>query len=107
MKDETFLPEERAGVWTCIGTAQKTPPAFTIDKLLPHGIVFLAAPPKSMKTTVTLAMGLSVAGVKHGVLPDELQQVSEPGRVMFLNAEHAPGEMLRDERDRAAGLTGQ
>ena len=88
-----FLPEERHGVWTAVGTAAKIPPKFTINKILPHGIVFLSGPPKTQKTTVTLAFALTVNGIKHDVLPDELQVCEQEGRAMALNAEHEPGEL--------------
>lgn len=90
---DTFLPEERHGVWSSVATAVKLPPRYTVERILPHGIVFLVAPPKSSKTTVTLALACTVAGVKHEVLPDTLQKCPDPGRVLILNAEHGPGEL--------------
>lgn len=96
----SFLPEERAGHWTPINSAAKIPPRFTIKRILPKGIVFLSGPPKTMKTTVSLALALTVSGQKHQVLPDDLQQLEgEPGRVMILNAEHEPGELRQMMED--------
>lgn len=62
--------------------------------------MFLSGPPKTMKTTVSLALALTVSGQKHQVLPDDLQEMDgEPGRVMILNAEHEPGELRQMMED--------
>lgn len=81
------------GVWTSLREATFIPPQYTIDRILPAGIVFLAGPPKSQKTTLEMALALTVAGYKHDILPAELQKCAHTGAVMMLNAEHKAGEL--------------
>jgi hypothetical protein len=91
--------EDVFGVWSDLSAAVKQPPQWVIENLLPAGVVFLAGPPKAQKTTVEMAMALTVAGIEHTVLPEELRRCPEPGRVMLINAEHTAGELLEMVED--------
>ena len=86
--------EDIAGVWTDLGDAVKEPPRWLIEGVLPSGIVFVAGPPKSRKTTLEMALSLLVAGYENvTVLPEEMRSVVQTGRVLILSAEHTAGEL--------------
>ena len=74
-----------------VGDAVMVEPQWVIRNLLPTGLTFLAGPPKSYKSTVELAMLLSVCGVGHEVLPDDLREVPKPGVVLGLSGEASAG----------------
>lgn len=73
--------------------ADVEPPRYVIKDLVPTGLTFMVAPPKSYKSTVEMAMSLAVAGEKSTAMPAELLEVPEPGIVLGLSAEASPGEL--------------
>lgn len=73
--------------------ASVEPPEFVIDGLLPVGITFMVAPPKTYKSTIEMAMTLAVAGEPCDALPKEMMQVPETGIVIGASAEATPGEL--------------
>lgn len=81
------------GYFTDLAEADISPPFWVIDNILPAGIVFLAGPPKTMKSTLEMAFSLAVAGVRAEVLPADMTQVRRPGTVMGLSAEASAGEL--------------
>lgn len=96
--------EDITGVWTDLGDAVREPPRYIIEGVLPSGIVFIAGPPKSQKTTLEMALTLLVAGYKNvKVLPPDMSKVVEPGRVVIMSAEHTAGE-LRDIVESGMGM---
>lgn len=82
------------GVFIDLFSAVREPPEFVIKDLLPVGLTFIGAPPKSGKSTQTLAMALLVAGFKCNALPPFLSEVPETGRVFMFSAEATAGELL-------------
>lgn len=96
--------DDIVGVWSDLGDAVREPPRFLIEGVLPCGIVFVAGPPKSKKTTLEMALALLVAGYKNvQVLPPEMSNATETGRVLILSAEHTGGE-LRDMVESGMGV---
>lgn len=87
-----------------IWEADIEPPKFVINDLIPTGLTFMVAPPKSYKSTVEMAMTLAVAGEKVKALPDGLLGVPEEGIVIGLSAEASPGE-LRYMVEQGMGVT--
>ena len=88
------MHDEIAGVFSDLGDAVREPPRFVIEGVLPCGIVFVSGPPKSKKTTLEMAFAVLVAGYKNiKVLPEDMQNVVETGRVLILTAEHTAGEL--------------
>lgn len=87
-----------------IWEADIEPPKFVINDLIPTGLTFMVAPPKSYKSTVEMAMTLAVAGEKVKALPDGLLAVPEEGIVIGLSAEASPGE-LRYMVEQGMGVT--
>lgn len=80
-------------VFTDLGEAILQPPTWVVENLIPTGITFVVAPPKSYKSTFLMGVACSVAGIKNEVLPDWLQIVPEHGRVVGLSAEASAGEL--------------
>lgn len=87
------------GVWSDLGSAVKRPPQWVVEGILPAGITFLAGPPKSMKSTVEMALALSAAGVEHTALPEDLRHCAEPGHVLIWSAEANAGELRQMVED--------
>ncbi len=81
--------------WEDIWDADVEPPEFVIKDILPTGIVFMVAPPKTYKSTIEMAWTLAVAGEQCEALPAELRQVPEDGEgiVIGASAEATPGEL--------------
>lgn len=71
------------------------PPEWVIENILPSGIVFMVAPPKTFKSTIEMAWTLAVAGELCDALPPELRTVPEGGDgiVIGASAEATPGEL--------------
>ena len=71
------------------------PPEWVIENILPSGIVFMVAPPKTFKSTIEMAWTLAVAGESCDALPPELCKVPEGGDgiVIGASAEATPGEL--------------
>lgn len=76
----------------CLGGAHLEPPKWVIEGLLPTGITFLAGPPKSQKSTLSLAMALAASGHKVDRLKIEWT-AKRTGRVMGWSAEASAGEL--------------
>lgn len=81
------------GVFTDLGSATMEPPNWIIEDVLPVGLTFVGAPPKSSKSTLTLALALLVAGYKSNVLPKRFGKVRKTGPVMIFSAEATAGEL--------------
>ncbi len=80
-------------VWTDVGEAEYEEPEWVVENILPVGITFIAGPPKSYKSTVELALLLTACGVENTVMPPDLSQCREPGRVMMLSMEAQAGAL--------------
>lgn len=82
------------GTFSDLAEAEISEPVWVIKDILPAGIVFLAGPPKTMKSTLEMAFSVVVAGLQTNCLPAEMLQLgSEPGLVMGLSAEATAGEL--------------
>lgn len=81
------------GFFVDLFEAEMVPPRWLIQDLLPIGLVFLIAPPKAMKSTITMAMALNVAGFKCNALPPFLSMATEHGRVVAFSSEADAGEL--------------
>jgi hypothetical protein len=87
---------ELSGWFTDLRDAIAEPPRYVIDKLLPTGITFMVAPPKTYKSTIEMALSLMVAGQEGQeceVLPEDLRNVPEHGPVLGFSAEASAGEL--------------
>lgn len=91
------------GIFTDLGTAILQPPKFIIKDLLPVGLVFIAAPPKSYKSTITVAMALMVSEHECNALPPFMRDVLIPGTVQLYSYEANAGE-LRDIAETGMGV---
>lgn len=92
--DEDWQTEDDYDDWfDDLWEADLTPPQYVITDMIPTGLTFMVAPPKSYKSTVEMAFSLAVAGVEVDALPKELLQVPEPGIVIGMSAEASPGEL--------------
>lgn len=80
-------------VFTDLGEAELIPPKWVIKDLLPTGLVFLGAPPKSGKSTLEMIMSLLAAGVPCQALPPSLSVVENPGVVLGWSYEASAGEL--------------
>lgn len=80
-------------VWTDVGEAEYEEPEWVVENILPVGITFIAGPPKSYKSTVELALLLTACGVENTVMPPDLSQCRDPGRVMMLSMEAQAGAL--------------
>ncbi len=102
MSDDHF-PEPIEGIFVDLGEAVAVPPQWVIEDLLPYGLTFLAAPPKSYKSTVTVALALMVSGHKCNALPVFMRQVPQPGPVVLFSYEATAGE-LKDIAAKGMGV---
>jgi hypothetical protein len=84
---------ELSGWFTDLRDAVAEPPRYVIDRLLPTGITFMVAPPKTYKSTIEMALSLMVAGQDCDVLPDDLRLVPQTGPVLGFSAEASAGEL--------------
>lgn len=88
---EPLLPVH--GYFTDVSQAEKSPPKWVIEGVLPEGLVFMAGPPKeSFKSTITMALAALVAQYKCTVLPPEWQPKLK-GPVMIWSHEADAGEL--------------
>lgn len=78
-------------VFVDLGAALIHPPTWLIENLVPPGLVFIGAPPKSSKSTVSLAIALLVAGYKCKALPVTMSKVVLGGPVMMFSYEEDAG----------------
>jgi hypothetical protein len=83
---------EVAGVFSDLGEAERVPPRWILKDLLPEGMVVLAAPPKSYKSTLDLIMSLLVSGHTCTALPEQYAPV-RTGRVVKFSYEATAGEL--------------
>lgn len=94
--DEDDTPElehlDVHGVFTDLGTAERVPPKWVIKDLLPEGMVVLAGPPKTYKSTLELAMVLLASGHVSKALPEAYAPV-RTGRVVLFSYEATAGEL--------------
>lgn len=82
------------GYFTDVGDSGYDHPKWVIKDTLPVGITFIVGPPKrAKKSSMLLAMALSVAGHKNKVLPRSMAFVTAPGIVMGLSAEASVGRI--------------
>ena len=81
------------GFFTDVAEAELKPPAWVIEGLLPPGLVFVAGPPKSNKSTLTMAMAALVAGFECRALPEHLSTVRQQGPVLVFSYEAGAGEL--------------
>jgi RecA-family ATPase len=84
---------EIEGLFTDLGEAVLSPPEWVIENLLPVGITFMVGPPKTLKSTIEMALSMLVSGQQCEVLPPEMSRVPETGRVIGLSAEASAGEL--------------
>lgn len=104
MSDEDSVAlHESVGIFADVGGAAKVPPIYVIRDVLPTGIVFIAGPPKSLKSTFMYLLAILVTGEKHKALPDEMMVVDNKGRVLGLSAEASAGE-IRYALEDGAGM---
>jgi len=94
MSDEYDEPIELIdGIFTDIGNAVLKPPTWVIRDLLPVGLTFVGAPPKSGKSTLTMGVAALVAGYECRVLPPFLSEVDHGGPVLAFSYEATAGEL--------------
>jgi len=91
MREQTTEPIE--GIFTDLGNAEIVPPSWVIDNLLPSGLVFLGAPPKAGKSTLTMAAALLVSGHECQALPLFMSKVIQPGPAIMFSYEAGAGEL--------------
>lgn len=86
-------PEPIAGVFTELARATSTPPVWIIKDLIAAGLNIIAGPPKSLKSTLLLAISLRVSGHETNLLPPEFECING-GSVMGFAYEQSVGELL-------------
>lgn len=101
--DDVIALREAGSIFVDIGTSAKVPPVYVIKDVLPAGIVFMAGPAKSMKSTLLYLLSILVTGEKHTALPDDMMVVVLKGRVIGLSAEASGGE-IRYTLENGAGM---
>ena len=81
------------GVFTPIARAQRRPPSWVVEGLLPPGFVLLVGPPKdAYKSTLIVAIAAEVAGYGQTVLPADWK-VSNGGPSLIFSHEDDAGEI--------------
>lgn len=85
-------PLDLGGVFTDLGDAERVPPKWVIKDLLPEGMVVLAGPPKTYKSTLELVMVLLASGRACTALPAQYAPV-RIGRVVMFSYEATAGEL--------------
>ncbi len=100
---DDHFPEPIEGIFVDLGEAIEIPPQWVITDLLPYGLTFLAAPPKSYKSTVTVAFALMVSGHQCKALPVFMRHVPQPGPVVLFSYEATAGE-LKDMAVKGMGI---
>lgn len=85
-------PLDLDGVFTDLGEAERVPPKWVIKDLLPEGMVVLAGPPKTYKSTLELVMVLLASGKACTALPEQYAPV-RTGRVVMFSYEATAGEL--------------
>jgi hypothetical protein len=92
-EEEVPIHEPIEGTFTELARASSIPPNWIIKDLLPVGLTGIIAPPKSMKTTMLMAMSLLVSGHQCSALPPEFKPL-RTGRVVGWSYEATAGELL-------------
>lgn len=94
MNDEHDTPNpDMQGVFVDLAAAELEPPRWVVRNVLPVGLHVLVGPPKSQKSTVTLALAALVAGFDCHALPFFMSQVEKPGPVLLFSYEALAGEI--------------
>lgn len=91
--NEDEPPEPIEGVFTPLARAVIVPPQWIIKDLLPVGLTIVGAPPKSLKSTFTMAVSCLIAGMKCNALPPGMDSADVGGRVLGLSYEATAGEL--------------
>lgn len=91
--DDAPPPEPIAGVFTPLAQAVTVPPQWVIRDLIPVGLTVIGAPPKSLKSTFTMAISTLIAGMKTDVLPNGMRAADTHGTVVGFSAEATAGEL--------------
>jgi len=76
-----------------LAEAVLVPPQWVINNFLPAGITFLAAPPKTGKSTFTVAAACMVAEYACHALSGEFRSIPQTGPVFIFSAEAMAGEI--------------
>lgn len=97
--DDPEIDDEIAALFVDVGEADKTPPRWVVEKILPVGINFLVGPPKAYKSTIEVALACTVAGVPNTILPPELSIPGQTGHVLGFSAEATAGELRQMAED--------
>src|SRR5689334_11683589 len=97
MSDEEELPLD--GIFTDLGAATPKPVKWVIQDLLPSGLTVLGGPPKSDKSTLSMAMVGLVAGLRPKVLPPFLSVTPEHSSVLVFSYEADAGELRQMAED--------
>lgn len=101
--DDVIALREAERIFVDLGASTKVPPVYVIKDVLPAGIVFLAGPAKSKKSTLLYLLSILVTGEKHEALPPDMMEVLLKGRVVGLSAEASAGE-IRYALEDGAGM---
>lgn len=99
-----MLDEDIAGFFTPLAKAVSIPPKWVVKDVIPVGLTFIGAPPKSMKSTFIMALSALVAEYGGKAIPPHLSIVERTGPVMGLSAEATAGE-LRNIVEVGLGVT--
>jgi hypothetical protein len=88
-----MLEEDIAGFFTPLAKAVSKPPEWVVKDVIPVGLTFIGAPPKSTKSTFVMALCALVAEWGGKALPPHLSVVERVGPVLGLSAEATAGEL--------------
>lgn len=80
-------------MFTDLSEAVIVPPAWVVKDLLPVGLTVLASPPKTGKSTLTMALSALVTGHECKTLPPHISEVPETGKVLVFSYEASAGEL--------------
>lgn len=78
-------------VWVDVGEAELEEPDWLVRGIVPTGLMLVVGPPKSYKSLLELALGMTVADVPNTVLPPDLCIADRTGNVLMLSNEAQPG----------------
>ncbi len=91
--EDEDAPEPIHGVFTALGRAEMVPPRWIIKDLIPVGLSFITAPPKSQKSTFEMAVACLIAGYKCNALPPGMDSADVKGRVLGISYEATAGDL--------------
>jgi len=89
--DDVAHPIDWHGSFTDLGAAKMEAPDFIIDEWLCSGMMVVGGPPKSLKSTVVMALVMLASGNKCNVLPP--LRVRRTGQVQLYSFEASAGEL--------------